>query len=152
MNRDEAGVAIEIRPASISRDRKGFAGECQDRGGPECDHELGVHEFQLPVQPPAVVPDLACRRLLVDAALSALLELEVLDGIGDVDVASVEAGVRHRPLQELAGGAHERPALPVFLVAGLLADEGDRSADRAFAQDRTRRARHQRLRCRDHGV
>jgi len=111
-----------------------------------------VHELQLLVQPPAVVPDVACRRFLVDTALAALLELEVLDGIGDVNAASVDAGVRHCSLQELAGGSHERPALPVLLVARLLADEGDRGADGTFAQDRTRRARHQRLCCRDHGV
>ncbi len=152
MDRDEAGVAIEIRPASMSRDRKGFAGEGQDRRGAERDDELGVHEFQLLVEPPAIVPDLACRRLLVDAALAALLELEVLDGVGDVDAVPIDAGVRHRPLQELAGGSHEWPALPVFLVARLLADEGDRGADGTFAQDRTRRTRHQRLCCRDHGV
>jgi hypothetical protein len=152
MDRDEAGAGIEIRPASKPRDRKRFAGEGQDRRGAERDDEPGVHEFQLLIQPPPVVLDLACRRLLVDAALSALLELEVLDGIGDVDAASVDAGIRHRPLQELAGGSNERPALPVFLVARLLANEGDRSADGTFAKDRTRRARHQRLGCRDHGV
>jgi len=111
-----------------------------------------VHEFQLLIQPPAVVLDLAWCRFLVDAALAALLELEVLDGIGDVDAVPIDAGLRHRPLQELAGRSHERPALPVLLVAGLLADEGDRSAEGTFAQNRTRRARHQRLRCRDHGV
>ena len=140
-----------VRP-STPRDRKRLAGEGQDRRGAERDHELGVHELQLLFQPPAVVLDLACRRFLVDAALSALLELEVLDGIGDVNAVSVDAGLRHRPLQELAGRSHERPALPVLLVAGLLADEGDRGADGTFAQNRTRRARHQRLRCRDHGV
>jgi hypothetical protein len=98
------------------------------------------------------VLDLACRGLLVDAALSALLELEVLDGVGDVDAAPVDAGVRHRPLQELAGGPHERPALPVLLVAGLLANKGDRSADGTLSQNRALRAWHQRLCGRHHGI
>jgi len=42
--------------------------------------------------------------------------------------------------------------LPVFLVAGLLADEGDRSADGAFAENRVLRIRHQRFCRRDHGI
>jgi hypothetical protein len=73
----------------------------------------------------------------VDATFFALLELEVLDGIGDVNAVPVDACIRHRPIQELAGGSHERPALPVFLVSRLFADEGDRSADGTFAQNRT---------------
>ena len=54
-----------------------------------------MHEFQLLVQPPAVVPDLACRRPLVNSALAALLELEVLDGIGEVDALAIDAGISH---------------------------------------------------------
>src|SRR3954464_13936813 len=42
-------------------------------------------------QPPAADRDLEAIRRLVDAPLAARLELEVLDGIGDVDGGSIHA-------------------------------------------------------------
>jgi hypothetical protein len=78
MNRDEAGVAIEIRPASEFLDRKRFASERQDGCCAERDHELWMYKLQLLVQPPSIVLDLSRRRLLVDTPFSTLLELECL--------------------------------------------------------------------------
>jgi len=49
-----------------------------------------VDELQFLVQPPSIMFDLASRRFLMNAALAALLELEVLDGVGDVDAAPIE--------------------------------------------------------------
>jgi hypothetical protein len=106
-----------------------------------------MHEFQLLVEPPAVVPDLACSRPLVNAALAALLELEVLDGIGEVDALAIDARISHGPIEQPAGRSHERPAQPVLLMPGLLTDESDRSADGAFARHRACRSRHNRLGC-----
>ena len=149
VTRDEAGASMEIRRPSEARDGERFSGESQDRCRAERDHDPWMHESQLLLQPPSVVLDLACRRLLVDAALSALLELEVLDGIGDVDPMSIDPGIRHRPIEQLARRSHERPALPILLVTRLLADERDRGADGPLAQNRARRARHQRFCCGD---
>jgi hypothetical protein len=143
---------MEICTTSTSRDRKRFARERQNRCRPEGYYEFRVYKSQFLVQPPPVVCDLACRRLLVDAALAALLELEVLDGIGDVDAVALDASFRHRPVEELAGGSNEGFPLVVFLVARLLANEGDRGADWTFAQHCTRRARHEGFGCCDHGI
>ena len=123
MNSDEPRAPLQIHPAPETRDRKRFSGECQDRRRTERDHKFWVHKPQFLVQPPSVVLDLACCWFLVDAALPALLEFEVLDCIGDIDVAALDAGFRHSAVEELAGGSHEGPALPVFLVARLLADK-----------------------------
>ena len=50
-------------------------------------------------------------------------ELEVLDRVGDVDQAAVDAGGFETLVQQSPRRAHERAPLPVLLVAGLLAHE-----------------------------
>ena len=84
--------------------------------------------------------DLAGGRTLVQPALAALDVLEVLDGVGDVSFGAVDADFGQRTVEDLAGGADEGAALQVLLIAGLLADEGDGSADWAFAEDGARAA------------
>src|SRR5690242_21617412 len=59
----------------------------------------------------------------MDASLAARLELEVLDRIGDVDGASIEAGFLHRPIHNLTRRADEGPTDDVFLIAWLFADK-----------------------------
>jgi hypothetical protein len=68
----------------------------------------------------------------MDSPLSALLEFEVFDSIGDVDALAVQAGFCHCAIQKLTGRAYERPALPIFLVAGLFANERDRRTNRSL--------------------
>jgi hypothetical protein len=55
---------------------------------------------------------------LVDAPLRALLELEVLDDVGDVDVGALDADVLERLLELSSGRADEHLAGPVLAVAG----------------------------------
>ena len=64
-------------------------------------------------------------RRLVDAALAAQHEAEVLDRVGDVDPLAVDADLGQRAVQHLARRPHERRALEVFLIAGLLAHQHD---------------------------
>ena len=70
---------------------------------------------------------LALRGRLVHAALAALLELEVLDGVGDVQTLGRPLQFVERLAQQLARRADEGAALQVLLVAGRL-------LDRALAQ------------------
>lgn len=79
--------------------------------------------------------DLTDGRLLMDAAFSALLIFEVLDGVRNVSVLSFHAGGFEGLIQKAPGRADEGTTLQVFLIAGLLADKGERSADRTFAKD-----------------
>ena len=81
------------------------------------------------------------RGRLVDAPLAALLELEVLHDVRDVDAGTVEVGVVQRLVELAPRRAHERVALPVLAVAGLLADEHDPRLPRALAEHRLRRRR-----------
>ena len=59
---------------------------------------------------------------LVDAAFAAFFKFEVLDGVGDVDLFAVDAGLVEGLVEEAAGGSDEGAALLVFLIAGLFAD------------------------------
>ena len=86
------------------------------------------------LDPPAAGLDLAGVGLGVDAALAALLELEMLDRVGDVGRAAVDPGLAERAVEQLAGRADERAAGEILLVARLLADEQDPGVERAFAE------------------
>src|SRR4051812_24548484 len=77
----------------------------------------------------------------MDAALAALLELEVLDDVGDVDVAPVDAD-RLEGLVELAArGPDEDLAGAILAVAGHLSDHHDPGALGAVGEHRLRRGR-----------
>src|SRR5262249_20251040 len=75
------------------------------------------------VEPDAAALDLVGVRTLVQAPLAAHLVLEVLDGIGDEGIRPLDPRFRQRPVENPPGGADERLAGKVFLVAGLLADQ-----------------------------
>src|SRR5215211_6304641 len=62
----------------------------------------------------------------MDSALTSLGEAKVFDGICHVDVGGGDADVAQRSLQQLAGRADERNALPVLYVTGLLTDQSHR--------------------------
>src|SRR5207247_7648629 len=104
----------------------------------ETDENMRLDDCELGVEPRAARGDLRPVWLLVDAALSARLPLEVLDHVRDVGERAVDACVCERLVQESSGRPDERGAGPVFLVAGLLADEHDLGLRRAFSEDRLR--------------
>ena len=75
---------------------------------------------------------------LVNAALAALLELEVLDDIGDVELRRARSPWPQAPAQACAPGRpDERPPLAVLAVARHLADEHDPGALRGPPRTRS---------------
>jgi hypothetical protein len=76
----------------------------------------------------------------VDAPLAALLELEVLDGVGDVDLAAIDADRRERLVEFAPGGTDERAPRAILAVAGRLADEHHARVLRALSEDGLRRS------------
>src|SRR5205814_6421342 len=90
-------------------------------GRAEQDEDLGVDDVELRAQPRQARPDLPPRGLLVDAPLAALLELEVLDDVGDVDVPAVDADNRQRLVELAPRRPDEYVAEPILTVAGHLA-------------------------------
>src|SRR2546430_7348452 len=91
----------------------------------EADEHLGLDRRDLGLHPGAAGRELAQPRRLVDAALAALDELEVLDRVRDVEPLPVQAHLDQRAVEHLARRANERRALQILLIAGLLADEDD---------------------------
>src|SRR5204862_593699 len=84
-----------------------------------------MNDRELGSEPVVAGHHLGAVRSLVDATLAARLPLEVLHRIGQIDVLARDSRLCQRPVEFVTGGAHERLALPIFLVSGLLADEHD---------------------------
>jgi hypothetical protein len=74
----------------------------------------------------------------VDSPLSPFgqRELEVFDGVGDVDQIAIDAGGHQRPVEQLARRADERPSRSVLLIAGLFADHHHPRVAAALAENR----------------
>jgi hypothetical protein len=71
----------------------------------------------------------------MNAPVAALLELEVLDDVGQIGLVARDAGGLEAAVELLAGRSDEGPAGPVLLVSRLLAHEHDSRALEAFAED-----------------
>src|SRR4051794_16996178 len=121
MHGDEPRASIKIYPPAESTDRKGLSGEGQHGSSPERDDNAWMDQLELAVQPPAIMPHLSRRRLLVNAPFTTLLEFEVLDSIGDVHRVPVHPGLRQRSIEQQACRSDKGSALSILLVAGLLA-------------------------------
>src|SRR5262249_13177354 len=104
------------------------------RGGAKSDGDRWLKEIDLVIEPPAASVDLARVGLLVEAPLAARLVLEVLHGIGDVDVAPLDARRFQSLIEYLAGGSGEGQSGQICLVARLLADQHQRSVGRPLAE------------------
>ncbi len=120
-----ARIIVEPRLASRLADRDSLARQRHRRRRTERHDQARVDEFQLLHQPPAVMLQLARRGLLMDAPFPTLLELEMLHGIGDVDLVAIDPGLLHGAVKQLPGKSDEGVALLVILIPGLLADKGD---------------------------
>src|SRR5260370_29962127 len=105
-------------------------------GGPQADDDLRLYERELGVQPWAARDNFCFRRFLVNAPLAALFEFEVLDGIGDVNIRTVDACLFERAGQQTAGGSDKRLPRKIFLIARLLAYHHDAGTRRAFTENR----------------
>ena len=103
--------------AALGHHRHRAADQRAGRGGSQRHERLGLHERDLVVQPVQAGRGFALGRGLVDAALAAQLELEMLDGVGDEHLLARNAGRFQRAGQQLAGRPDEGMALQVFLVA-----------------------------------
>src|SRR5260370_31728394 len=88
-------------------------------GGPQADDDLRLYERELGVQPWAARDNFCFRRFLVNAPLAALFEFEVLDGIGDVNIRTVDACLFARSGQQSAAGSAKTLPPPIFLISGL---------------------------------
>src|SRR5581483_212219 len=136
-------VGVE-RPAAALRDSERPAEEALGSGRAEEHERFRLDGCELGLEPRAAGDLLRPRGLVVEAARPAGPPFEVLDGVRDVRRAAVDAGLVECAVEHLAGGADERLAGQVLLVAGLLADEHDLRARRARAEHGLRCLREER--------
>src|SRR5437867_3103574 len=120
--------------AAVLRDLELVAEDRASGGGTQADEHLRLEQGQLGFEPRAARVELARSRRLVDPALATLLELEVLDRVGDVELLARQTRFGECPIEHLARRPDERGALEIFLVARLLADEHDARVGRAAAE------------------
>ena len=106
-----------------------LGGRCAKR-----DDEIRFDPGEFAIQPEAAGPHFAGIRPLVQAALAARLEFEMLHRVGDVSAGPVEAGFFQCFVEYLSRRSNEWLAGEVFLVARLFADEHHRRIARAFAE------------------
>src|SRR5829696_495836 len=107
-----------------------------DGSGTQADHDLGVHDVELGLEPWRAGLDLLGLGRLVDAPLALRRPLEMLDDVGDVGIASLDPRLLERLVEDPAGRPHEGMPLDVLAVTGLLADQHQPRPLQPLAEDR----------------
>ncbi|OBB91100.1 hypothetical protein A5779_24365 [Mycolicibacterium peregrinum] len=110
---------------SVTRDPKVIAQQGFSGSRSEKDHDLWGNRVQFSQDPWPARLHLGAAGGLVDTAFAALIggELEVLHGVGQIELVAVDLGSGQGFVQEAAGRADEGLSCPVLLVTRLLADQ-----------------------------
>ena len=111
--------------SAILLDRSRLAEDGTRSGRTQRNDQLRFDHLELALQPVTACGDLHFIRFLVNTALAARLELEMLDCVRYVSQLAVDAGFDERSIEHLAGRPDKRFAGQVLLVSGLFADEYD---------------------------
>jgi hypothetical protein len=106
--------------------------------------QLRLDCFELGLEPRSAGKNLPRVRLAVQPPLAAGGPLEVLDGIGHIDLLARNARFFQHLIEQAAGRTDERLSRAVFDVAGLLAHHHQPGMCRTSAEDGLRRIRKER--------
>lgn len=101
----------------------------------EGDDQFRSQDSKLGLKPWATGGDFAGIRLLVEAALSGRLPLEMLHCIGDVGFPSIEAGGFENTIEESSRRTDKGFSFDVFPVSRNFADQDDLRVFGSFAKD-----------------
>src|SRR3546814_5157076 len=102
---------------SSDLDRHGAAERGACRGCAHRDRHVGFDQHDLALDPPAASLDLAGIGLRMEAPLAALRELEMLDRVGDVDLAAFDSGLVERAIEHPPRRADEGATGQILLIA-----------------------------------
>lgn len=141
MDGNERGFRPGVRKelAAIFVDRHFTFKDALRGGRAEAQDQVRANGGGFGREPRAACADFRHIRFPVNAALAARLELEVFHGVGNVSIGEGDSGRFKSPGEDLARGADKGMALPIFLIAGLLADDDDAGAARTLAENGLRR-------------
>ena len=104
------------------------------RSHAQADHDLGLRDGELGVQPRTTGGDLAGKRFLVFSPFSLRFPFEMLDGVCHIHLRAGDPGLSEGFPQNSAGGADEGPTHLVFLISRLFSDQDDCGLPRAFSK------------------
>src|SRR3954469_14262250 len=125
--------------AAVAGDAKGRTEQSLCGRRAEQNENPRLDGCELCVEPLAARGELAAVRLIVDAGFAPSPPLEVLDGVGDVDAVTIDAGRSERLVEYATRRPNEGAAGDVLMVAGLLADQHQLGVGGSFAEHRLRR-------------
>ena len=106
------------------------------RRGAKRDKNFWPQRFDLSVEPRAAGRNFACVRFFVEPTFAHGLPLEVLHGVGDVNLVSVNSGRDQRSIEQAAGRPDKRTSGQIFAITRLFADHQNARASRSFAEHR----------------
>lgn len=103
-------------------------------GRAQTNNHLGFNHIGFGPKPGMACRDFRSLRLFVNPTLAAFLELEVFDGIRDVDLVGIYPCIRQSSSEDLAGRTNKGMTLSVFFIAGLLSDQDQPRRHGSFAE------------------
>jgi hypothetical protein len=131
--------------AAVALPLQDFAANLGDRDGPSqhpaggCGAErydqIGVDDRTLLVEPPAAALDLVNVGALVETTLSALLELEVFDSVGDEDFDAINPRICDRAIKHTPSRPDKGTTLQIFIIPRLFPHEHDPGIVGTFSGD-----------------
>src|SRR5262245_21313145 len=126
-------------PAAVLQHAELRAHQGLQRRGAQTDNEVGTDGAELGFKPGPARFDFRRSRSAMDATLASGFPLEVLYNVGNVDLASSDAGLCQRAVQHLPRRPDERGALEVLLISGLLSAQHEPGVCRPFSAHDMRR-------------
>jgi len=129
----EGYAAVGLPVAAEAGDALGFAEESLHGGGAEGDHDLGLEEVDLLVQPGAAGGHFGGGGFAVAGGLARGVGA-ALEDVGDEDLAAAEPHGRDDLGEQLAGPAYKRLPLGILIRPRSLADEHDPGMDVAHPE------------------
>jgi hypothetical protein len=130
---DPQSVCYVEDRAAISLNRDSSFGETLRRRGSKSDDKLRTYGPDFVKQPPPTYLDFTCVGALMQQSLTARLEFEMLDRIGQARLRSTPAQPSALSNKRPAGPTNGR-AFAVFSISRLLADEHNVGVCRAFSE------------------
>lgn len=121
--------------ASMLREPECSAKQCLCRGCSQAYDDLRLHDGYFAFEPRLARADLPRVRLLVNAALTSFLKLEVLDGIRNVNRFAVDTRFEQCLFEHSSCGPHEGTSLEILVIAWLFTDEYDASPFGSFSKN-----------------
>ena len=104
----------------------------------QANNEPRLDNREFGLKPWLTGSNLAGRWLLVDPTLAPFFELEMLDGVGEIDFRTLDSCLVEGAVKQRTRRPNERTSSQVLPIAGLLSDQHNRRRSRAFSEDRLR--------------